>query len=372
MRRGLFVSTLATAAGGGLLASCGKTHDVADATSKPVAQPFGARSEMTMAPRNGAPSRAMPAAPPKAMLKPPRLRKGDTVALVAPAGPLRHAADLEHAKREAALLGLRLVMSQHIHDQYGYLAGSDAARAEDFNHFARDPQIRAIFALRGGYGTMRILDDIDYSALADDPKVILGFSDLTALLNAITSRTGLITFHGPLAGHSILSGTLIGGIQRAVMSSEPLGVMRVPEIGTLAAGAARGQLMGGNLSLVAALSGTPYAVPCAGKILLLEEVNEAPYRVDRMLTQLRLNGDLHAVAGIALGRFQNCVAKTDDDRPSLTIDETLLDRLLDLNKPMITHIGIGHMEDQWTLPLGMMAAFDGGAGTLVIEESAVS
>ncbi len=269
------------------------------------------------------------------------------------------------------MLGVRLKLGANIHSQYGYLAGSDEARAADFNGFARDPRIRAIFALRGGYGTMRILDKIDYGALAADPKIILGFSDLTALLNAITAQTGLITFHGPVAGHP-MTGAAVMGIRRAVMSTEPLGELRVPEIGALARGTARGQLAGGNLSMVAALSGTPYAVPCAGKILLLEDVKEAPYRVDRMLTQLSLNGNLAAVAGIALGRFQDCVAKEGDDRPSLSIDETLRDRLSGLKKPMITHVSIGHMEGQWTLPLGMVASFDGPAGKLVVEESAVS
>jgi muramoyltetrapeptide carboxypeptidase len=307
---------------------------------------------------------------PATMRKPLRLVKGDKVGLVALAGPLRHADDLESAKRLAATLGVRLVVGDHVHDHDGYLAGRDAARAADFNRFARDPTVRAIFSLRGGYGTMRVLDQIDYAALEADPKIVLGFSDLTALLNAITTRTGLITFHGPVAGHR-LSERAVAGIRSALMSTDPLRVLRVPSIGTLSGGKARARLVGGNLSMVAALCGTPYAVPCAGNILMLEDVKEAPYRVDRMLTQLTLSGDLASVAAIALGSFRDCIPREDDDQPSWTIDETLRDRLARMRKPILSRLPAGHIDDQWTLPLGMTVSFDGDAGTLTIDEPAV-
>jgi muramoyltetrapeptide carboxypeptidase len=367
MERRLFVRSLATAAGAGLVAGCGTSHD--DPGPEPTATAVLAYTPALVSSRASSPRRA--AFTSRRIRKPRRLQKGDTIGLVAPAGPLRHAEDLEHAKRLAAMLGLKMKLGDHIRARYGYLAGSDADRAKDFNEFVHDPRVRAIFFLRGGYGTMRILDAIDYDALKADPKVILGFSDVTVLLNAITTITGVVTFHGPVAGHPMPE-RAVAGIRRAVMSAEPLGEFRVPEIGPLAGGAASGQLVGGNLSMVAALSGTPYAVPCAGKILMLEDVKEAPYRVDRMLTQLRLSGDLDAVAGIALGRFQDCLPRADDDKPSLTIEETLGDRLASMKKPMITNIGIGHMESQWTLPIGMNVSIDGNAGTLVIAEPAVS
>ncbi|MEA2690488.1 MAG: muramoyltetrapeptide carboxypeptidase, partial [Candidatus Eremiobacteraeota bacterium] len=316
---------------------------------------------------------AEPRAPagPHELIKPPRLRPGDIIGIVTPAGPVLHEIELDHARAQAHLLGLEPRFGAHITEQYGYLAGSDGHRAEDFNRFARDPDVRAIFALRGGYGTMRILGDIDYDALADDPKVVLGFSDLTALLNAITSRTGLVTFHGPVAGHSRLSAVLLDGIRRAVMSREPLGVMHAPRSASLAGGTARGRLTGGNLSVLCALVGTPYAVPHAGRLMILEDVHEAPYRVDRMLTQLRLSGELSRVAGIVLGRFDDCIPKADD-LPSLTIAQTLRDRLADLGKPVLTGAQIGHLEDQWTLPLGVTAAVDATRGHLEIEESGVA
>jgi muramoyltetrapeptide carboxypeptidase len=348
MKRESFVGIVATATADAVLAGC--------------AQQSAASSS--------APARAAPVGYP-AELKAPLLRQGDVVGIIAPAGPVRRSEELEHAREQARLLGLEPRFGKHVFDQYGYLAGNDARRADDFNRFAKDPSIRAIFAVRGGYGTMRILDDLDYAALAADPKVVMGFSDLTALLNAITARTGMITFHGPVAGHAMLSAELIGGIRRAVMSKRPLGALRAPEIRMIVPGTARGRLAGGNLSVIAALSGTPYAVPSHGRILFVEDVHEAPYRVDRMLTQLRLSGALRGCAGIALGKFQECVPKSDE-LPSLTVEQTLGDRLEDLGKPVLAGARVGHLEDQWTLPVGMIATIDGPDRCIRIDEPAVA
>jgi muramoyltetrapeptide carboxypeptidase len=352
MHRRAFVMSLTAAAAGDSLVGCSRRPHPAPSTT----------------PNAGTPAAAATVTTP---VKAPHLRAGNVVGIVAPAGPVLHAAELEHARAQARLLGLDVRFGTHINEHYGYLAGTDVERADDFNRFARDPDVRAIFALRGGYGTMRILDAIDYDALRYDPKVILGFSDLTALLNAISSRTGLVTFHGPVAGHSILSAALIDGLERAFMKTEPLGVMRAPSMGALVDGTARGRLSGGNLTMLCALSGTPYAVSCADRIVVLEDVHEAPYRVDRMLTQLRLNGDLNRAAGIALGSFRYCIP-TADDLPSLSVEQTLSDRLGDLDKPILTGVPVGHIEDQWTLPLGVMATLDTGGRLLTIEESGVS
>ena len=264
----------------------------------------------------------------------------------------------------------------HLADSFGYLAGSDAARASDFNAFARNPQIRGIIALRGGYGTMRILDIVDYEAVANDPKVIIGFSDVTALLNAVAARTGVTTFHGPVAGHGEFSLEVANGLRRATMTAEPIGRIRARDgyplrIGSLSS--ARGRIFGGNLSIVAALCGTAFAVPCLGSIMLFEDVKEAPYRVDRMLTQLRLSGALEAAAAVALGQFVDCIPNTGtDDTPSATIEETLRERLGDLRIPVITNLPFGHIASQVTFPIGVLANVDSTAQTLTIEESAVS
>jgi muramoyltetrapeptide carboxypeptidase len=224
--------------------------------------------------------------------------------------------------------------------------------------------------MRGGYGSMRILDQIDYDALARDPKVILGFSDLTALLNAITTRTGLVTFHGPVIGHADLGKTSLDWIEAATMAAKPLGTLRDKYIRTLTSGNTRGIARGGNLSMISSLCGTPYEVSFSNTVLILEDVREPPYRIDRMLTQLRLSGGLHRTAGIVLGNFPLC-EPTEDDLPSLTLAETLQNRLSDLGKPVLAQAPIGHIRDQWTVPLGLEAALDSDEGTIVFEEAAV-
>jgi len=290
------------------------------------------------------------------------------VALVAPAGPLAKDEDLARAMEVVRSFGLIPRAGRHARAKRGYLAGSDAQRAADFNEAARDPQVRGIFALRGGYGTMRILDAIDYEALAADPKVVLGYSDLTALLNAITQRTGLITFHGPVAALSAFTGIERGWLQRAVMQTDPLGALEAPDAGVVAEGTAQGRLCGGNLSLIAALTGTPFEIDTSGAILFIEEVDEAPYRIDRMLTQLRLSGALSRAAGVLVGRCANCDVGADHPYAGMPLAQTLRDRLGDLGVPVLAELPIGHRGEQWTLPIGAHARIN---GTHVVIDSAV-
>ena len=291
------------------------------------------------------------------------LREGDTVALVAPAGPLKSDDEFERAQEMVRALGLVPRVGAYAKaSELGYLAGTDEQRASDFNEAARDPLVRGIFALRGGYGSMRILDRIDYVALANDPKVILGYSDLTAALNAITRQTGLLTFHGPLAALSQFSALETQALRAALMRAEPLGVLQAPQARTLIPGAASGRIAGGNLSLIAALIGTPYEIDTDGALLVLEDVDESPYRIDRMLTQLRMNGALSRAAGIIAGGWTNCGVT----------DELLRDRLGDLAIPILTETLIGHIDEQWTLPIGARATLDAQARTLTFDEPAVA
>lgn len=282
---------------------------------------------------------------------------------MAPAGPLKSDDEFERAQQIVRTLGLVPRIGTFAKaSELGYLAGTDEQRAADFNEAARDPRVRGIFALRGGYGTMRILEKIDYKALARDPKVVLGYSDLTALLNAITQRTGLLTFHGPVAALSQFTALETQALRAAVMSAEPLGALQAPEAQTLIGGVARGRLAGGNLSLIAALLGTPYEINTRGALLVLEDVDESPYRIDRMLTQLRMSGALSRAAGIIAGGWTNCGVT----------DELLRDRLGDLGIPVLTETLIGHIDEQWTLPIGARATLDANARTLTIEEPAVT
>ena len=288
----------------------------------------------------------------------PALRRGDAVALVAPAGPLASEEEFARAEQVVRSLGLEPRIGAHAHAKRGYLAGTDPERAADFNAAARDPQIRGIFALRGGYGTMRILDALDYDALARDPKVVLGYSDLTALLNAITQRTGLVTFHGPVAALSQFTQNEIGWLARAVMQAEPIGELTASGARVIRGGSAEGVLRGGNLSLVASLLGTPYEIDTSGAIVVLEEVEEAPYRIDRMLTQLRLSGALKKAAGIALGTCANCDVGPDHPYAAMPLDAALRDRLGDAGIPVVSELPIGHAGEQWTLPIGLHARMD--------------
>jgi muramoyltetrapeptide carboxypeptidase len=306
------------------------------------------------------------------MLPPRKLRHGDVVALVAPAGPLASLEELQRAEDVVRSLGLVPRVMPGASLKLGYLAGTDEQRAGDFNAAIRDPQVRAVFALRGGYGTMRILDRLDYDAIRRDPKVILGYSDLTALLNVITQRTGVVTFHGPVAALSDFTDNEVAWLRAAVLSSAPLGTLNVPNARVLRGGVAQGRLAGGNLSLITALLGTPHEIDVAGAILVIEEVDEAPYRIDRMLTQLRLNGALARVAGIVAGGWTNCDVPEDHRYAGLRLADVLADRLQDLGVPVLLGLPVGHIDEQWTLPLGATVLLDAGAHTLTITESAVS
>lgn len=305
------------------------------------------------------------------VVKPPALREGDLAALVAPAGPLKSEEDLQRAVLNVETLGYRVRVGEHALARYGHLAGTDAQRAADFNAAIHDPEVRAIFALRGGYGTMRILDAIDYDALSAHPKVVLGYSDLTALLNAISQRSGIVTFHGPVAAVSAFTPKVVKWLKRAIEVPEPVGALEWAGARSIGGpGNATGRLSGGNLTLLAALSGTPYEVQMDG-IVFFEEVDETPYRIDRMLTQLRLNGSLSAAVGVLVGQCTGCERSDDASVASLTLEETLRDRLSDLQSVTITGAPIGHIDEQWTLPIGVHASLDGVTGTLTIEERAV-
>ncbi len=308
----------------------------------------------------------MPAFPTR-LRRPPMLRKGDVVGLISPASAL-NPGEVEEGVAHVQTLGLRAKLGEYAGAANGFLAGTDAQRAADFNAMARDPSVRGIFAMRGGYGTMRILDDLDYTALRRDPKVVLGFSDLTAILNAVTVRSGIVTFHGPVAARDTYNDATRANVTRAIMQPEAIGELRAPGVRALAPGRARGPLAGGNLSLVSALAGTNYAIAANGAILFLEETEEQPYRVDRMLTQLRLAGTLSAAHGIVWGQCTKCTTPPQ----SQTVDEVLADRLGTLGRPAVAGVPVGHITAQWVLPIGVMAELDAQAGTLAILEPGVS
>ena len=294
---------------------------------------------------------------------PPPLAPGARVALIAPAGPLRDAGDLERAAANARSLGWEPVPGSSALDRLGYFAGTDAARLADLNRALNDPAIDAVWCIRGGYGAMRLLPGIDYGALVRRPRALIGYSDITALHAAAGASAGLITFHGPTA-RAELTPFSRSSLERAVRQDLPL-CGQAPGARTVVPGRAEGRLAGGNLALLASLVGTPYAPGFDGAILVLEDIDEAVYRLDRMLVQLRLSGTLAGLRGIVFGAFTNCPEASDDG--SRTLDDLIDEFARELGVPCIAGAPFGHIADQWTLPLGAMAELDADACTLDVR-----
>lgn len=291
---------------------------------------------------------------------PPPLAAGARVALVAPAGPLRNASELAASELHARELGWEPVPAPHVLGRHGYLAGTDAERAADLNAAIRDGSIDGIWCVRGGYGAMRILPDLDYQALRRHPKPLLGYSDITALHAAVGVRAGLVSFHAPTARGALSEFSRRSLARALVHQTDSCG--HAAHAHTLRPGRAAGRLVGGNLALLAGLAGTPYAPDYRGAILVLEDVGEATYRIDRMLQQLRLSGALDAVAAIAFGHFTD---GTDPiDSVSRPLDDVLREAAEVAGVPAVAGIPLGHVDDQWTIPLGAAAELDADRCTL--------
>ncbi len=299
--------------------------------------------------------------PPVTLQRPPALAPGARVALVAPAGPLRGVADTGCAEATVRRLGWEPVVAPHVLERHGYFAGPDAHRVADLAAALADPSIDAIWCLRGGYGVMRLLDALSWRALADRPRALIGFSDITALLAAAGTHAGLGAYHGPVARNPLTPFSERSLLAAVHCTGEPCGAWA--DARTLCGGRAEGRLAGGNLALLAALTGTPYFPDLRGAILVVEDVNEAAYRVDRMLRQLLLSGALAELQGIVVGQFTGCPEQADDDG-ARSIDDLFRELADTLQVPCAAGAPVGHVDDQWTLPLGAHARFDADAATL--------
>ena len=290
------------------------------------------------------------------------LASGARVALIAPAGPLQKAEDLPRARENVRSLGWNAVVAAHAEDRIGYLGGSDRDRLSDINRALRDPDIDAVWCLRGGYGMIRILSGIDYDAISRAPKVIIGYSDITALHAAVQRKCELITYHGPTAREP-LSDFSRDSFQRAIVA-QTNSCGTAPNAREVNPGVAEGRLVGGNLAVLASLCGTSFMPDLTDGILVLEDINEPVYRIDRMLQQLKLSGALNGCKAIAFGE---CVKCPDDagggGRP---FDDVLGEIAGELNVPCMAGIPIGHIDQQWTIPLGALATLDTGTRTLTV------
>jgi muramoyltetrapeptide carboxypeptidase len=316
------------------------------------------------------------------LIRPPALRPGSTVGLITPSTYVSDPDRLLLAERTLKYFDLKPKFGKNVRKRTGYLGGSIDERLDDLHSMFADTSVDAVFAIRGGYGSAQLLDRIDYDLLRKNPKVFLGYSDITALHLAIQKRAGLVTFHGPVAlsGFSEYTQKMF---RRALFETAPLGsVTNPPESNALRPGhtlravrpgKARGALVGGNLTLISTTMGTPFEIETRGRILLLEDVDEQPYSVDRMLTQLRLAGKFDSVAGVIFGECNGC--RSRDYKPSfestLSLGEVLDEILGKLRVPVLSGLTFGHTDDQLTLPLGVMATLDADKGELVIEQAGV-
>jgi len=312
-----------------------------------------------------------------ALIKPPRLRPGDAVGLTSPATAAFETEPTKIWVDALESLGFEVVLGENYYNRHGYFGGTDADRANDLNRFFAEPQIKMIFA-RGGWGAPRILPLLDYDMIRANPKVFLGYSDATALLSAIHAKTGLVTFHGP----SPLNTFAAEHFRRVVMNGETYTlsnptfitentlVQTENRIRTVRAGKASGRILGGNLSLLTAITGSSYLPDWDGSILFIEDVDESVYRVDRMMTELALSGVLEKISGFIFGRCTDC--DPGGGFGSLTMEEMLAEHIDPLGIPAFSGAMIGHIAEQFTIPLGINVEMDAAAGTITLLEPGVT
>jgi muramoyltetrapeptide carboxypeptidase len=322
----------------------------------------------------------LPAAP-APQRRPPRLKAGDTVGLVEPAGFTEDRFDFAVVLDTIRAMGLVPKPAPHVLKRYGYLAGTDRERAADINAMYADETVRAIFAVRGGWGCARLLPYLDFAAIRANPKLLVGFSDVTALHLALAARTGCPSIHGPGAAGSWgkLSWDSFRRLAfdaemptwRTPLASEDRLVQRSGRIRTFQPGKASGRLLGGNLVTLSALVGTPYLPDFTGAILFLEETGEAEYRIDRMLTQLALAGILGKLAGVVFGQCTNCTGR-EANYSGFTLSEVLDQHFAPLGVPAFQGALIGHIANQFSIPVGIRAEIDAEAGTIRMLEPVVA
>ena len=310
-------------------------------------------------------------------IKPERLREGDTIALVTPGSYISEEELIDSVKNLGAL-EFKAVYNNSILNRNGYFSNNDKQRAEELMEMFSRKDVNGIMCARGGYGCTRILPLLDYDVIKKNPKVLIGYSDVTALLFGIYSKTGLICFHGPVGistfnefSTSYFKDVLIFPKDKLELISEPDENNVVPV--TITNGKAEGELVGGNLSVVVSLIGTDYDIDTKNKIIFLEETMEEPYRIDRMLTQLIMAGKFYNIAGIALGVFDDCESKKESPsfENSFSLMEVLFDRLSNLGVPVVYGLSFGHVKNKFTIPFGIKAELNADEKILTLLETSV-
>jgi muramoyltetrapeptide carboxypeptidase len=315
-------------------------------------------------------------------LKARRLQPGDTVGLVAPATAIFEDVTVDIARESLEGLGLKVKTGTHLRDRHGYLAGDDQARANDINGFFADKSIAGVIPIRGGWGSARVLPHLDFDTIRRNPKVMMGYSDITALHNAIQARTGLITFHSPV-GTGRWDAWSVDWVKRVLFDGEAVTMANPKTLSdrnaltqvenrtrTITPGKARGRIMGGNLTVLTAILGSGYVPDYTGAILFIEDVQEDLYRIDRMLTSLKLAGILDKAKGVVFGTCSQC-GPGNGNYGALTLEEILADHIKTLGVPAWQGAMIGHDQPQWTVPFGLDVEIDATAATVTMTEPGV-
>lgn len=304
--------------------------------------------------------------------KPKGLNKGDLIGITGPAGSIWNKAHITKVQKKMEELGFRTTLGKTLYEQDGFLAGNDEMRAAEFMDMIENKSIRAILTMRGGWGCGRILDRLDYKVISANPKIIIGFSDITSLINAIYTKTGLVTFHGP-CGYSSWGDFTTNQTIKSVALGEPY-TMKNPsdnldDLKTWSSGTAKGRLVGGNLTVISSMIGTRFENNWKDKLLFLEEIGEEPYRVDRMLWQLKQAGVFSKINGVILGSFKDC--GPEEPEKSFSLDEIFEQHFKGAAFPVYQGASFGHITPKFTLPVGVLAEMDADKFTISTLEKSV-
>lgn len=306
------------------------------------------------------------------LIKPPALKPGDTIAISSPAGAVWDDAQIEKFVSILENSGFQVKRGQTLKEKYGYFAGTDEFRASEINKFFLDKNVNAIFCMKGGWGCARILDKLNYEAIKNNPKVIMGFSDITSLLIAINAKTGMATYHGPV-GNSGWNDFTIKYVKEVLVDKKIVSYAYPEEetdkFYTINPGKTQGVLVGGNLTVLASMIGSEYLPDWKNKILFLEETGEEPYRIDRMLTQLKLAGVLKNISGFVFGKCVKCEA--EEPEKAFTLQQVLEQHIKPLGIPAFYGAMIGHIVNKYTIPVGINAEMDASTGSIKLLETAV-
>ncbi len=311
------------------------------------------------------------------ILKPKRLKQGDVIGIISPASSPDDPIKIENGVRYLEKLGYRTEVGKNVGKYNGYLAGTDDERLDDLHNMFKNKNVNAIFCMRGGYGSGRLLDKIDYRIISSNPKIFVGYSDINALQMAFFTKCGLVTFAGPMVAVDFIdevSPYTEEIFWNMISSNKKIGRVENPnkeKYFILNKGRAQGRILGGNVSIINSLISTEYLPKLKDSILLLEEINEAPYRIDRMLNQLRIMKVFKNIRGIILGDFVKCV-EYDTEKRTLSLNDVIVDYFEGLKIPVIYNFRHGHLSEKVTIPFGLRTVLNASRGFVEINENAVT